>query len=122
MSLSNTKALGTRVLLNASQQNIKLRQLSTSFIKNGMRYICKKRTGDVAVYYVLANYSDAIICIEVFRVTVDPPNRFRFFFTEHFPTNAEVGKKFDSKCFCGKSKFELSEEHYQRLLDYSDND
>ena len=99
-----------------------IRRLQEQYTKNGLRYRLAKRTDQVAMYHVLATYSDRVNHIEVFRIEIKPPdkpekrikcNKVDY---EYFPSNSHFGMRYDSKAFCGLNKSEKAERYYQFLI------
>lgn len=83
-----------------------VKQLRTELTKNGLRYRLHKRTDYVAMYHVLATYSDRVNHIEVFRITIKKPTKYCPQYREYFPSNEDFGRLYDSRAFCGANKFE----------------
>lgn len=89
-----------------------VKRLIQEFNKNEIRFRLKKRTETVAMYEQLANYSDTVLAIEVFRIKVLPPNKFIKTHYEKFPSNEEIGKSLGAKSFGGKNKLKQAEEYF----------
>ena len=93
-----------------------VKQLPTELTKNGLRYRLHKRTDHVAMYHVLATYSDRVNHIEVFRITIKKPTKYCPQYREYFPSNEDFGRLYDSKAFCGANKFKDAENWYSQLV------
>jgi len=94
---------------------MEVRKLKESLTKNELRYRLAKRGKKVAMYHVLATYSDRVNHIEVFIIPIRKPDKYTSFFREGLPSDEEFGKQYESLAFCGENKFEQAERHYRNL-------
>jgi len=94
-----------------------MKKLKTEFNKHGARYVLKKRTDRVAMYYVYGSQSspDYVTHIEVFIIrTVDDQYGFR----EIIPSDSRFGTTSPAKAFCGKFKYQQAEPFYELLSEH----